>query len=78
VLIAVAALAWFLFAALVAVAGTLIELRRVRQELRDERQTNDWQKQYLDRVGWRPGARRDEPTTPHGPRLWRQEPPRHG
>lgn len=66
---------------LVAFAGSLREVYRLRRLLRQERQHSDWQKQYLDRVGWR-SVRRDAghqtPNAPHGPRLWRHEPPRQG
>lgn len=64
-----AVLAGSLAAALVALIGTHAELRRLRRELRTERQHCDWQAGII--------ARR-EPNKPHGPRLWRHEPPRQG
>ena len=70
-----AALGAALAAALVAVVGSLHEVRRLRAELRHERQHSDWQAGIIAHRGWR---REPAHTEPKGPRLWRQEPPRHG
>lgn len=64
-----------LAAALVALAGSLREVYRLRRLLREERQHSDWQAAIIGRRGWRRDAGRTEPK---GPRLWRQEPPRQG
>lgn len=64
-----------LAAALVALAGSLAEVRRLRTLLRQERQHSDWQAEIIGRRGWRRDAAHDDPK---GPRLWRHEPPRHG
>ena len=67
-----------LLSALVALAGSLVEVRRLRRELRHERQHSDWQAEIIARRGWRRDAGSVGPKGPHGPRLWRQEPPRQG
>lgn len=71
------ALGTALTVALVALAGSLREVYRLRRLLRQERQHSDWQAAIIGRRGWRRDAGR-EPNKPHGPRLWRQEPPRQG
>ena len=64
-----------LAAALVAVAGSLAEVRRLRGVLRSERQANDWQQKLLNARGWRTDAAHE---SPRKPRLWGNEPPRQG
>lgn len=69
-----ATLAAALAVALVALAGSLAEVRRLRKLLRHERQTNDWREAVLNHRTRKDAAH--EPPRPKG--LRRKEPPRHG
>lgn len=50
-----------LAASLVALAGSLREVYRLRRLLREERQHSDWQAAIIGRRGWRRDAGRTEP-----------------